>query len=61
MGMRGLAAPFHGEKTYFMSATYDAYEMRLLSQTFKCEEADILVFENLLTLVSGIEQADFVL
>ena len=28
--IRGLAAPFHGEKTYFMSATYDAQQKKLL-------------------------------
>ena len=42
MIIRGLAATFHSEKSYFMSATYDIVQRRLLSQTFKIDEKDML-------------------
>ena len=44
LSIRGLAAPFHGKKTYFMSATYDALQKKLLKQTFLYGETDILEF-----------------
>ena len=57
--LRGLGVIFHAKKTYFMSATYDAYEKKLLQQTFIYPESEIIVFENLLSLVSGVKQGDF--
>ena len=59
LDLRGLAATFHSEKTYFMSATYDAYEKRLVNQAFAYPESEILAFDNLLTVVSGQQQEDF--
>ena len=52
---------FRGEKSYFMSATYDDYQKRLLKQTFMVKESDILVFKNYSTLLSGVKQDNFFL
>lgn len=57
--IRGLAAPFHGEKTYFMSATYDDLQKKMLKQTFLIKPQEILLFENLSSLITGVKKDDF--
>ena len=42
-----------------MSATYDTYEKRLLQGAFSYQQSEILTFQNLHTLVSGVDQGDF--
>ena len=59
MSIRGLAATFHSEKSYFMSATYGVVHKRLLTGTFKIEEKDMMEFMNLQTLITGVKADDF--
>ena len=57
--MRGLAAAYFAERVYMMSATFDAYQLKLLERVWDVHEQEIRHFKNLATISSGLKTNDF--
>ena len=57
--LRGLAPVYHASKVYFMSATFDDYQKKLLEKVWGVREEDIREFKNLATVTSGFHTTDF--
>ena len=57
--LRGLAPAFHAERVYFMSATFDNYQKKLLEKVWGISEDEIRQFKNLATITSGFHTTDF--
>ena len=55
----GLAKVYKSDLSYFMSATFDRYQRKLLRDAFDVAENEIIEFPNLLTFITGKETKDF--